>query len=114
MCSDCGYTRTANHSFSPQWASNAETHWHVCTVCGAKDDESVHVPGSAATETNAQTCTICGYELSPALGSNDTESTVASPTDSEASNMVLWIIIPVISGVVGGGIVFILTKKKSR
>ncbi len=67
-CNTCGYVRTVTHSYSQTWTKDASGHWNACTVCGAKANETVHVPGVEATETTAQTCVVCGYELTPALG----------------------------------------------
>ena len=32
------------HKYSDKWSSDADNHWHVCTVCGAEDDVSAHIP----------------------------------------------------------------------
>lgn len=67
-CNTCGYTRTITHSYKTEWSQDGSKHWHECTVCGAKKDESAHKPGAAATETTPQTCTVCGYVIKAALG----------------------------------------------
>ena len=64
----CGTTREAKHSYSSEWSSNGTNHWHQCTVCGDKTDETAHTPGEAATEWAAQTCTVCNHVLQSALG----------------------------------------------
>ncbi len=67
-CNTCGYTRTITHSYKSNWSTDASKHWHECSVCKAKKDETKHTPGAAATETTPQTCTTCGYVIKKALG----------------------------------------------
>ena len=64
----CGTTREPEHNYSSNWSSDADIHWHACSVCGEKTDETHHTPGDPATEWNAQTCTECGYVIQAALG----------------------------------------------
>ncbi|MBE6916997.1 MAG: hypothetical protein E7470_03695 [Ruminococcaceae bacterium] len=63
----CGETRETGHKYAEKFSSDADKHWHACTVCGDKGDLTAHVPGPAATETTAQTCKVCGYEIAPKL-----------------------------------------------
>lgn len=67
-CNVCGLTRTTTHKYSTKWSANKENHWHECSVCKDKKDETKHTPGAAPTETKAQTCTTCGYVIKAALG----------------------------------------------
>ncbi len=67
-CNVCGNTRTVSHSYQTTWSKDGSKHWHACSICGAKKDETSHTPGAAATETTAQTCTTCGYVIKAALG----------------------------------------------
>lgn len=67
-CNQCNAVRETTHKFSTNWSSNADYHWHECTVCGDWADDARHTPGDPATETTAQTCTVCGYEIVPAIG----------------------------------------------
>ena len=64
-CNVCGSVRETEHKFSTQWSKNSTKHWHACTVCGAKDGESDHYPGPAATEEKAQYCLTCGLMMMP-------------------------------------------------
>lgn len=60
------------HQFSDQWSSNADGHWHACTVdgCDAKSDSAAHefkwVVDKEATTTEKgskhEECTVCGYK----------------------------------------------------
>ncbi len=54
-----------DHTWSDSYlAANADQgkHYHVCTVCGAKDQGEAHTwNAEAATEQNDKHCTICGY-----------------------------------------------------
>lgn len=67
QCSVCGTAREVTHQFGTQWTGDAQSHWHACTVCGGKRDETAHTPGPAATEQSAQVCTDCGWIICPAL-----------------------------------------------
>ena len=66
-CNICGETRDAGHKFSQVWTYNYDGHWHLCTVCGAKDEVRDHYPGPAATEAEDQICLTCGYVMTPRL-----------------------------------------------
>lgn len=129
VCDTCGYQRQTSHTFSEQWSSDKENHWHACTECGEQTDIETHAPGAAATEITAQTCTICKYELSPALGTGETEepshpadgtepdSTVPTPTQPEVDEPeegFSWWIIFVLLGSIGGIIVVVVLKKKKK
>lgn len=50
------------------WSSDADGHWHECSLCHDKKDNAAHTPGAAATETTPQKCTECDYIITPALG----------------------------------------------
>lgn len=56
------------HTWKTEWSTDAEGHWHECSVCGEKADEAVHIPGAEATDTTAQICTVCDYVITPAIG----------------------------------------------
>lgn len=124
-CSICGYTRETEHKFAEAWTTDATNHWHVCSGCGLKQDEAAHEPGAEATATTAQTCTICGYEIAPALGSEETKeptestdaTTPTAPTDKndpENGSFPWWIIVIVAVAAVGGTALFIVIKKKKQ
>ena len=55
------------HSYSNDWSSDENGHWHECTECGDRKDEGTHTPGAPATEQNAQTCTVCPHIITPQL-----------------------------------------------
>ena len=67
-CNECDAYRETSHKYSTNWSSNADYHWHECTVCGEWADDVRHTAGDPATETTAQTCTVCGYVIVPAIG----------------------------------------------
>ena len=54
-----------DHTYSTRFNYDENSHWHVCTKCGARTGEEKHSPSAAATETTAQTCTVCGYVIEP-------------------------------------------------
>ena len=57
------------HNYSDKWSSDADNHWHVCTVCSAEDDFSAHVPDREQPgEDSPVKCTVCGYVIEPATG----------------------------------------------
>lgn len=66
-CNSCGDSRTVTHNYQTSWEKDKTNHWHECTECGSKKDESKHTPGSAATETSEQKCTVCDYIIQPDL-----------------------------------------------
>ena len=56
---ETGHTWTSTYL-----AANADEskHYHVCTVCGAKDEGEAHIWNTeSATEQNDKHCTICNY-----------------------------------------------------
>ena len=65
ICDVCG--DELKHSYPDTWKSDNHLHWHECS-CGAKKDVAIHVPGSAATETQPQQCTVCEHIVVPATG----------------------------------------------
>lgn len=56
------------HNYAATWSSDADGHWHECSLCHDKKDNAAHTPGAAATETTPQKCTECDYTITPALG----------------------------------------------
>ena len=59
------------HNYAATWSSDADGHWHECSLCHDKKDNETHTPGAAATETTPQKCTECDYIITPALGTQD-------------------------------------------
>ncbi|MRM87143.1 hypothetical protein EAI28_02020 [Faecalicatena contorta] len=65
------YGNTLNHSYSKEWKSDEDSHWHECS-CGEKTDIAAHTSDSGkitipATEDKegirTYTCTVCGYVI---------------------------------------------------
>lgn len=80
VCDVCGSTRDITHQFSNEWCMDDKTHWHQCVVCGKKNAEEAHIPGVEATADTAQTCVVCGYEIAPALGTQETSPPATQPS----------------------------------
>ena len=57
ICTDCGYTVTAYHSFAPDFAFDHDAHWHECTVCGGRKDVAAHDYDNICDAT----CNTCAY-----------------------------------------------------
>lgn len=61
-CSECGekgadtfaYGSLKPHDYSTEWTSGADMHWHACTACGAKSEETAH------SFDKKRKCTVCG------------------------------------------------------
>ena len=61
-CSECGekgtdtfaYGALKPHDYSTEWTSGTDTHWHACTACGAKSEETAH------SFDKKRKCTVCG------------------------------------------------------
>ena len=70
---------TTDHTWSGTYLkenADAEKHYHVCTVCGAKDAGDAHTwNAQAATEQNDKHCTVCGYVAEEQLGHTHTYGT---------------------------------------
>lgn len=70
MIPETGYEICSAHTFSTEWKSDADKHWHGCTNCGEKGSEAAHtfewVTDKAATEEATglkhEECTVCGYK----------------------------------------------------
>ncbi len=65
------------HSFSSEWKSDANSHWHECT-CGAKDGEAAHSYEVVNDgEKLVKKCTVCGY-----VSSDEVTGTLVSTADA--------------------------------
>ncbi len=68
------------HNWSAPYSAehaDAERHYHVCTVCGARDDGEAHTWNmDAATEQDGKHCTICGYVAEAPVGHTHTGTLV--------------------------------------
>ena len=91
ICARCGeeYGDFAPHDYSNDWTSDSAKHWHACKVCGIKSSVASHVPGPAATETEAQICSVCGRILQAASGHihNGVVVKATSPTCLSGGNI---------------------------
>lgn len=120
-CAVCGFTRETTHTFTEDWLSDSNNHWHTCTGCGLIQDESAHEPGMEATDTTAQVCTICDYEITPALGVEETsipteesQATDNTPNAEQdgSNNAFVWIITIILIAAAGGITTVTVIKKK--
>lgn len=122
-----------SHSYGSEWKNDATNHWYECS-CGYKDDVVAHsfkwVVDKEATETQKgskhEECTVCGYKKAAvdisAIGSitkptepsqTNTNTGANSPKTGDDSNMILWIVLLVASGLgITGTVVY--SKRKIR
>ena len=87
-CSRCDYTTyqeltMLGHNYSEEWSKDESGHWHECSRCAGRTDESGHTPGPEATDTTAQTCTKCGYVIEAARGHELEHHAAKAPTCTE-------------------------------
>ena len=77
------------HNYAATWSSDADGHWHECSLCHDKKDQAAHTPGAAATETTPQKCTECDYIITAALGHTHSLTKVEAnaPTCTEDGNI---------------------------
>ena len=125
------------HSYGSEWKSDADKHWHECS-CGVKDDVAAHsfkwVIDKEATATKKgskhEECKFCGYQRPaveiPATGSTTkpTDPTESNPNTGalddvpqtgDNSNMILWIVLLLASGLgVTGTVVYSKRKKYAK
>ena len=125
------------HSYSEEWMSDADNHWHEC-VCGEVEDKEVHTTelrgAVEATETaegytGDLVCTTCEKVLEagesiPVLEAEPTEEptepsadvptkTPANEETEQSGGGVLWII-PLVLGVMVVILVLIFKKRKNH
>ncbi|MBE6556356.1 MAG: hypothetical protein E7664_01270, partial [Ruminococcaceae bacterium] len=81
------------HTASTVWYTDKDSHYHICTSCGERMDESAHVPGPAATEQTAQLCTVCGYTIAPPVQHVHvlTKVEAIAPTCTESGNILYYV-----------------------
>ena len=122
------------HSYGSEWKSDADKHWHECS-CGDKTDVAAHsfkwVVDKEATATKKgskhEECKVCGYQRPaveiPATGSTTkpTDPTGSNPNTGalddvpqtgDNSNMILWIVLLLASGLGVTGTVMYSKRKK--
>ena len=82
-------TTYGEHNYAATWNSDADGHWHECSLCHDKKDNAAHTPGAAATETTPQKCTECDYIITDALGHTHslTKVEAKAPTCTEDGNI---------------------------
>ena len=63
-------TTYGEHNYAATWNSDADGHWHECSLCHDKKDNEAHTPDHTghATEEYAIKCTKCGYVIEAQLG----------------------------------------------
>lgn len=122
------------HEWATDWSKDADKHWNECS-CGAKSEEAAHsfkwVVDKEATATQKgsrhEECEVCGYQRPaveiPATGSTTepTDPTESNPNTGalddvpqtgDNSNMILWIVLLLVSGLgVTGTVVYSKRKK---
>ena len=85
---------TIPHTFTSEWFSGADGHWHQCEVCNAvePDSKAAHVSGGAATEDEAEICTVCNYVITPIIGHVHSAEYVeaAGSTCTQNGNIASW------------------------
>ena len=88
------YTSTHTHSYSEEWKSDENGHWHECS-CGDKSGYEKHTHEAFAAKeptctedgcTSGEKCSVCGYiisasEIIPAKGHGETEVRNAVPAE---------------------------------
>lgn len=88
ICTMCGYNDPSKHTHrydENSWEHDATYHWHICTMCGEKMDDTQEKHSYSGNK-----CTICGY-VKPSDGSSSgggssiASSTVYVSTDSGVS-----------------------------
>ena len=57
-----------DHSYSDDWTTDGESHWHECTVCSEKKDEATH-----ADNSNDHNCDYCGRTITDHSGGKATD-----------------------------------------
>lgn len=121
----------AGHSYSTEWKSDADSHWHECT-CGERSDEGSHTFGDwtvtkEATETadgsRERKCTVCGYVQSDKIsaiggatddtesGGTDSSGDSDTPQTGDNTNAFLWLALMAAGGC---GLIVTTVAKKYR
>lgn len=119
------------HNFKTEWSNNGEKHWHECSLCGEKKEESSHSfewkIDKAATATEAgskhEECTVCGFKkdavtIEPTGTTTTTtaQTTTGGTTETPEKSGNAWILI-VVAGVVvlgGGAAATVVAVKKKK
>ena len=120
----------AGHSYSTEWKSDADSHWHECT-CGERSEEGAHTFGDwtvtkEATDTadgsRERKCTVCGYVQSEKIsatggatddtesGGTDSSGDSDTPQTGDNTNAFLWLALMAAGGC--GLIVTMFARKR--
>lgn len=108
-------TACQHGSVGSEWKADAQSHWHVCNLCGAQVDLAAHsfawVIDRQATATESgkrhQACTVCGYvgasETIPATGTDTdtdtgTDDETEVPETGDGAQPTLWLLLAGLSG----------------
>lgn len=106
-------TACQHGSVGSEWKADAQSHWHVCNLCGAQVDLAAHsfawVIDREATATESgkrhQACTVCGYvgasETIPATGTGTdtgTDDEPEIPETGDGAQPALWLLLAGLAG----------------
>ena len=89
----CTYTTyqekaALGHDWDTEWTTSETQHWHKCkrTGCNAKNAESDHTVGTAATCTAKAVCAACNVEYGEKNAENHTETTYRYETNGDGTH----------------------------
>lgn len=89
----CTYTTyqakpALDHDWDTEWTTSETQHWHKCkrTGCNAKNAESDHTVGTAATCTAKAVCAACNAEYGEKNAENHTETTYRYETNGDGTH----------------------------
>ena len=89
----CTYTTyqekaALGHDWDTEWTTSETQHWHKCkrTGCNAKNAESYHTVGTAATCTAKAVCVTCNVEYGEKNAENHTETTYRYETNGDGTH----------------------------
>ncbi len=89
----CTYTTyqekaALGHDWDTEWTTSETQHWHKCkrTGCNAKNAESDHTVGTAATCTAKAVCATCNAEYGEKNAENHTETTYRYETNGDGTH----------------------------
>ena len=76
------------HDWDTEWTTTETQHWHKCkrTGCNAKNAESDHTVGTAATCTAKAVCVTCNVEYGEKNAENHTETTYRYETNGDGTH----------------------------
>ena len=99
----------SGHSYSTEWKSDADGHWHECT-CGKRSDEGTHTFGdwtiikeATATEDGSREreCSVCGYVQTETIrgtgGALEDPDDPKIPQTGDNSSIAVWGFIAILS-----------------